>query len=130
MCNFFFSSSHERKKKYWEQLELRCRHLYRRPPPPHGLGNHGNHINSSMLVTPGSQCGYCTTTTGIEFLKNLTFAKNILCGFRWKIYINLMQGIHMNKMQSHKHPFILRPPFLQFLEIRFEKSGSRNLVRE
>ena len=28
------------------------------------------------------------------------------------------------------HPFILRPRFLQFLEIWFEKSGSRNLVRE
>ena len=30
----------------------------------------------------------------------------------------------------HIHPFILRPRFLQFLEIWFEKSGSRNLVRE
>ena len=29
-----------------------------------------------------------------------------------------------------KHPFILRPQFLQFLEIWFEKSGSRNLDRE
>ena len=28
------------------------------------------------------------------------------------------------------HPFILQPQFLQFLEIWFEKSGSRNLVRE
>ena len=28
------------------------------------------------------------------------------------------------------HPFILRPRFLQSLEIWFEKSGSRNLVRE
>ena len=80
-CNFFFSSSHERKKKYWEQLELRCRHLYRRPPPPHGLGNHGNHINSSMLVTPGSQCGYCTTTTGKEFHENpFEYQKNHFLG--------------------------------------------------
>ena len=74
---------HERKKKYWEQLELRCRHLYRRPPPPHGLGNHGNHINSSMLVTPGSQCGYCTTTTGKEFHEiHMNTRKNI-DGFLW-----------------------------------------------
>ena len=29
-----------------------------------------------------------------------------------------------------RHPFILRPQFLQFLEIWLEKSGSRNLVRE
>ena len=28
------------------------------------------------------------------------------------------------------HPFILGPQFLQFLEIWFEKSGSRNLVQE
>ena len=28
------------------------------------------------------------------------------------------------------HPFILRPRFLQFLEIWFEKSGARYLVRE
>ena len=73
MTFFFFLldyvTSHERKKKYWEQLELRCRHLYRRPPPPHGLSNgSGGHINSaaSMLVTPGSQCGYCTTSTGVN----------------------------------------------------------------
>ena len=31
---------------------------------------------------------------------------------------------------QYTHPFILRPQFLQFLEIWFEKSGSRNLVRE
>ena len=29
-----------------------------------------------------------------------------------------------------RHPFILRPQFLQFLEIWLEKSGSRRLVRE
>ncbi|EDW57098.1 uncharacterized protein [Drosophila virilis] len=30
--------SHERKKMYWEQLELRCRSLYAsQAPPPHGL---------------------------------------------------------------------------------------------
>ena len=28
------------------------------------------------------------------------------------------------------HPFILRPQFLQLLEIWFEKSGSRKVVRE
>ena len=32
--------------------------------------------------------------------------------------------------KKHSHPFILRPQFLQFLEIWFEKSGARNLVRE
>ncbi|KAH8365576.1 hypothetical protein KR093_002040 [Drosophila rubida] len=31
--------SHERKKMYWEQLELRCRSLYAsQAPPPHSLG--------------------------------------------------------------------------------------------
>ena len=84
MCNFFFFFSHERKKKYWEQLELRCRHLYRRPPPPHGLGNHGNHINSSMLVTPGSQCGYCTTTTGKEFDEIHMNTRKDIGGFSWQ----------------------------------------------
>ena len=29
-----------------------------------------------------------------------------------------------------KHPFILRPHFLKFLEIWYKKSGSRNLVQE
>ena len=35
-------------------------------------------------------------------------------------------------LQPHygNHPFILRPRFLQFLEIWFEKSGSKNLVRK
>ena len=32
--------------------------------------------------------------------------------------------------KDYIHPFILRPQFLQFLEIWFEKSGSRNLVGE
>jgi hypothetical protein len=32
--------------------------------------------------------------------------------------------------KNFPHPFILRPRFLKFLEIWFEKSGSRNLVRE
>ena len=32
--------------------------------------------------------------------------------------------------KNDSHPFILRPQFLQFLEIWFEKSGARNLVRE
>ena len=56
---FFYS--HERKKKYWEQLELRCRHLYRRQQhQPSSQSSHfGNHP-SSILLTPGSaQCGYC-----------------------------------------------------------------------
>ena len=34
----------------------------------------------------------------------------------------------LNKIANH--PFILRPQFLQFLEISFKKFGSRNLVRE
>jgi hypothetical protein len=51
--------SHERKKKYWEQLELRCRHLYRRPP------HCATTSNSAIMMTPASavasQCGYCST---------------------------------------------------------------------
>ena len=45
----------------------------------------------------------------------------------------VQRGVIMcNKENWRKdlHPFILRPRFLQFLEIWFEKSGSRNLVRE
>lgn len=36
MNNFYliFFFSHERKKMYWEQLELRCRSLYSTQPPP------------------------------------------------------------------------------------------------
>ncbi|EDW17627.1 uncharacterized protein Dmoj_GI12541, isoform A [Drosophila mojavensis] len=39
--------SHERKKMYWEQLELRCRSLYatQAPPPPHSLSAPGRMLN-------------------------------------------------------------------------------------
>ena len=40
----------------------------------------------------------------------------------------LQQSATLSK--SAIYPFILRPRFLQFLEIWFEISGSRNLVRE
>ena len=84
------NSSHEKKKKYWEQLEQRCRHLYRggRPPLGHGpfvLSGTGTGANlSSLLLGPSplschsfigsgpltanttmtniSQCGYCSTS--------------------------------------------------------------------
>ena len=64
--HFLLFHSHERKKKYWEQLEQRCRHLYRRNPGA-ALGSHfptpnSQALNASgILVTPGSQCGYCTS---------------------------------------------------------------------
>ena len=89
-----FFCSHEKKKKYWEQLEQRCRHLYRggRPPLGHGpyvmsgAGAGGN--LSSLLLGPSplschnflasgpltanttmtnlSQCDYCTSEDGFH----------------------------------------------------------------
>ncbi len=87
-----FHYSHEKKKKYWEQLEQRCRHLYRGGRSPHGhgpyvLGGSGGGANlSSLLLGPSplschtflgsgpltanttmtniSQCGYCTLEDG------------------------------------------------------------------
>ena len=44
--------------------------------------------------------------------------------------MKLVFSIEIDKAGLDLHPFILRPRFLQFLEIWFEKSGSRNLVRE
>jgi hypothetical protein len=43
---------------------------------------------------------------------------------------NEMRCYYNSEKRSPTHPIILRPRFLQFLEIWFEKSGSRNLVRE
>ena len=88
--------SHEKKKKYWEQLEQRCRHLYRgggRPPLGHGpyvLGGAGGANLSSLLLGPSplschnflgsspmtanttmtnlSQCGYCNSEDGFHNL--------------------------------------------------------------
>ena len=37
---------------------------------------------------------------------------------------------YLREMNSFIHPFILHPRFLQFLEIWFKKSGSRNMDRE
>lgn len=52
-------SSHERKKKYWEQLELRCRSLYAgpQPPPPQQMPVVGA---PSIIGTPrGGPCRCC-----------------------------------------------------------------------
>ena len=48
---------------------------------------------------------------------------------QWPISYLLVAQTEDHTVKS-LHPFILRPRFLQFLEIWFEKSGSRNLVRE
>lgn len=71
--------SHERKKMYWEQLELRCRSLYNGQPPPHGLatiGQAGAPIVDPMRCRcceqchahgPGSVYPWHTESTGIRF---------------------------------------------------------------
>ena len=47
------------------------------------------------------------------------------------MFTSQLQIIQGGKYCRHPiYPFILRPRFLQFLKIWFEKSGSRNLVRE
>lgn len=49
--------SHERKKMYWEQLELRCRSLYNgQPPPPHGLATIGQ---AGAPIVDGTRCRCC-----------------------------------------------------------------------
>ncbi|XP_040564743.1 uncharacterized protein [Lepeophtheirus salmonis] len=58
--------SHEKKKKYWEQLEVRCQHLYRHSPPTLG-GSSGSphcgccfdssaHSTSGLRSHPTSSC--------------------------------------------------------------------------
>ena len=51
---------------------------------------------------------------------------------KYTLGLNSLSCLHFNLPQFglSSHPFILRPRFLQFLEIWLEKSGSRNLVGE
>ncbi len=62
-----FDYSHEKKKKYWEQLELRCRHLYRRPQI-------AATSSSGLMLTPAaaSQCGYCSTDDFVRYYNTPT----------------------------------------------------------
>ena len=53
-----FHCSHERKKKYWEQLELRCRHLYH-PHHPHHQPRRP--LQPPLGPTAASCGGYCPT---------------------------------------------------------------------
>lgn len=48
--------SHERKKMYWEQLELRCRSLYNGQLPPHGLATIGQ--AGAPIIDP-NRCRCC-----------------------------------------------------------------------
>ena len=45
-------------------------------------------------------------------------------------WLKISIGLIILRSQEDSHPFILHPWFLQFLEIWFEKYGSRNLVQE
>ena len=56
---------------------------------------------------------------------------------RDSLYMNQLNGefffaitVDLKSWQKYYHPFILRPRFFQFLEIWFEKSVSRNMVRK
>ena len=44
------------------------------------------------------------------------------------VYIEINDDFFL--LSQTKHPFILRPRFLQFIELWFKKSGLRNLVQE
>uniref|UniRef100_A0A146KTR5 Uncharacterized protein n=1 Tax=Lygus hesperus TaxID=30085 RepID=A0A146KTR5_LYGHE len=52
--------SHERKKMYWEQLELRCRYLYGQP-------------RNQPVITPPQRCSHCACSQQFRFPAEGTF---------------------------------------------------------
>lgn len=46
--------SHERKKKYWEQLELRCRYLYGQP-------------RNQQVISPPQRCSHCACSQQFQY---------------------------------------------------------------
>ena len=48
--------------------------------------------------------------------------------FSLKIILSVFYEVSPDEFTKYSHPFILRPRFLQFLKIWFEKSGSRKVV--
>lgn len=51
--------SHERKKMYWEQLELRCRSLYAGPQPPQPPPLANGNTQLSIIGTPRNRACRC-----------------------------------------------------------------------
>ncbi|KAL1132369.1 hypothetical protein AAG570_010324, partial [Ranatra chinensis] len=53
--------SHERKKMYWEQLELRCRYLYGQPR------------NQPQVINPPQRCSHCACSQQFRYQAEGTF---------------------------------------------------------
>jgi len=58
--------SHERKKMYWEQLELRCRSLYASQAPPPALGPGREYTYESSVTEYKDMKGYAKFAPGIS----------------------------------------------------------------
>ncbi|XP_014245681.1 uncharacterized protein LOC106664478 isoform X2 [Cimex lectularius] len=56
--------SHERKKMYWEQLELRCRYLYGQP-------------RNQAVINPPQRCSHCACSQQFRFPVESTFENRL-----------------------------------------------------
>ncbi|BES95815.1 Hypothetical protein NTJ_08622 [Nesidiocoris tenuis] len=61
--------SHERKKMYWEQLELRCRYLYGQP-------------RNQPVISPPQRCSHCACSQQFRFPAEGTFENRLWSGGR------------------------------------------------
>ncbi|XP_073985184.1 uncharacterized protein isoform X1 [Rhodnius prolixus] len=62
--------SHERKKMYWEQLELRCRYLYGQP------------TRNQPVITPPQRCSHCACSQQFRYPVEGTFDNRLWAGGR------------------------------------------------
>ena len=99
-------SSHEKKKKYWEQLEMRCRHNNRRNGhnPAGGGAIHGTNVNSSMTVAnstiSGSILGSCASRCHSSLLESSNH--HCGCGCPLTNYpISLQHHPHLQQLHQH-----------------------------
>ena len=99
-------SSHEKKKKYWEQLEMRCRHNNRRNGhnPAGGGAIHGTNVNSSMTVAnstiSGSILGSCASRCHSSLLESSNH--HCGCGCPLTNYpISLQDHPHLQQLHQH-----------------------------
>lgn len=120
-------SSHEKKKKYWEQLEMRCRHNNRRNGhnPAGGGAMNGTSLTSSMAVAnstiSGSILGSCSSHCHSSLLENSN--PHCGCGCPMSNYsISLqhhphLQQLHQRGSRTHRnngmsvYPILDQPDF-------------------